>query len=317
MLMAMQIAEVEAFVAIVRARGFTRAAQALRLSQPAISRRIDLLEQELGAPLFSRGREGARLTPAGDAFLPFAEQLLAAARDGASAVRALAAGNAGQVSLALVGTLASGDFVARLGAFRRDCPDVRVALRTARSDEVSALVRQGECALGVRYFADPSPSVTSLHAFDERLVVVCAAGSRLVDPAATEASALAGAPWLGFPRGTGSSGEPFVRLLERQLARAGLDEAEIVEVDSLTAQKRLIEADFGLGLLPESSVDEEVRLGTLRVVPVAALATAAPVFVIHRQHGHLDPATRRLLAALTAPQSAGTALPANAGAVIT
>jgi len=89
MLIAVELNQVEAFVAIVRARGFTRAASMLHLSQPAISRRIDLLEHELGAPLFERLRNGALLTEAGATFLPHAESLLASMKDGRDAVRAL------------------------------------------------------------------------------------------------------------------------------------------------------------------------------------------------------------------------------------
>src|SRR5215469_15976366 len=64
----MELNQIEAFVAIVRGGGFTRASATLHLSQPAISRRLHLLEDELGAPLFERIRSGAVLTEAGRAF---------------------------------------------------------------------------------------------------------------------------------------------------------------------------------------------------------------------------------------------------------
>lgn len=297
----MELIEVEAFAAIARIGSFTRAAAALRLSQPAVSRRIELLERELGAPLFERAPRGVRLTEAGEAFLPHARRMLAAAGDGAAAVRALEAGEEGTIALALVGTLAGTSLTARLRAFRAAHPRIRLALRTARSDEVSALVQQGEVALGLRYFSDPARAVVSHFVRDEELVVVCAGDSRFAVPTASEPADLVGAPWVGFPTGAGSSGEPFARVLKRQLLRAGLEGAEIVAIDSLTAQKRLIEADFGLGLLPVSSVAEELRLGTLRLLPVAELATAAPVVALHRRDGYLSGAARRLLAVLIAP----------------
>jgi len=293
----MEMIEIEAFVTIAQAGSFTRAAEELHISQPAVSRRIDLLERELGASLFERVPGGARLTEAGEAFLPFARQVLAATRDGVLAVRELDTGETGTVTLALVGTLASTRLTDRLRDFRETYPGIRLMLRTARSDEVSLLVQQGEVSLGLRYFPDPSDAIVSVHVEDEQLVVVCASHAPSMD--AREPSALAGVPWVGFPLHAGSSGEPFARVLARQLAGAGLDDAEIVVIDSLTAQKRLVEAGFGLGLLPASSVSEEVRLGTLRVLPIAALETTAPVFAIHRRSGYLGAATRRLLATLT------------------
>ncbi|HKV44556.1 MAG TPA: LysR family transcriptional regulator, partial [bacterium] len=103
----MELDHVEAFLTIVRRGGFTRASSSLHLSQPAISRRIHLLERELGAPLFERIRSGVVLTDAGRAFLPHAEALLASMRDGIDAVDALRGTSGGAVTLAVVGTLAS------------------------------------------------------------------------------------------------------------------------------------------------------------------------------------------------------------------
>ena len=296
----MELSELEAFVIIHRTGGFTRAAERLSLSQPAISRRMELLERELGAPLFERLPGGIRLTEAGQAMLPYAQQVLAALEDGRAAVHALEAEAGGTMTLALVGTLASTHLTTHLRAFHETYPRVRLLLRTARSDEVSSLVQQGEAQLGLRYFADPRPDIRSLPAMTEPVVVVCAAHSRFVTEAPIEPEALRGVPWVTFPLGAGSSGEPFARLLEQQLLRFDLESAERMVIDSLTAQKRLIEADFGVGLLPASSITEELQLGTVRVLPIAALHTSVPVMAIHRRHAYLSRAARRLLEMLTA-----------------
>lgn len=297
----MEMIEIEAFVAIAQTGSFSRAADVLHRSQPAVSRRIELLEQEVGTALFERLHGGARLTAAGEAFLPYARQVLAGVRDGLAAIQALERGDAGTVTLALVGTLASTALTARLREFRETHPRVKLMLRTALSSEVSALVEQGDVAFGLRYFPDPSPALVSMAVQDEELVVVCAGHSSLADFSSVEPSALEGWPWVSFPMGSGSSGEPFARVLERQLILAGLEEAEIIAIDSLTAQKRLIEADFGIGLLPLSSVEEELRLGTLHLLTVASLTTTVPIVAIHRRDGYLSPAARRLLAMLSGP----------------
>src|SRR5437899_1303574 len=189
--MLVEIDQVEAFVAIVRRGGFTRAAAALHLSQPAVSRRLELLEREMGQPLFDRTRGGARLTEAGRTFLPHAEALLASMRDGLEAVQALNRADRGTVTLAMVGPLAT----------------------------------------------------------------------------------------------------------------LGLGDAEIIPIDSLTAQKRLVEAGFGLGLMPASSVEEELRVGTLRALRIAAMHMAVPVVLVHRRRAYLSGAARALMALLAARPS--------------
>lgn len=301
----MDFAVIEAFVAVVEFGGFTRAAAALHLSQPALSRRIGLVEHELGQPLFERGRHGARLTDAGSTFLPHAQAALACVRDGAAAVRALSGGDTGSLTLAIVGTLASTDLAARLGRFRDAHPRVRLLLRTGSSAEVSALVRRGEATLGLRYAADPASDVVSRDLHGEDLVVVAAAGHPLAGARRVAARRLAGEAWVAFPASRGATADPFARALSRGLAATGLDGSEVVVIDSLTAQKRLVEAGFGLALVPTSSVREELERGTLQRLDVPELRARVEVALIHRKAAFLSPAVHRLIDTLIGASPAG------------
>jgi DNA-binding transcriptional LysR family regulator len=295
-----EIDQVEAFVAIVRGRGFTRAASALHLSQPAVSRRLDLLEREFGAPLFERIRTGVVITEAGRAFLPHAEALLASMRDGVEAVRALEGTDRGAITLALVGTLASTTLTGCLQAFRETYPHVQLRLRTALSHEVSALVRRGDATLGLRYDTDPHPELVSKVIHDEPRVVVCSPRHRLARSRQVRPAMLAGEAWIGFPARPDGPEEPYGSSLRQCLTACGLGTAEIIAIDSLTAQKRMVEAGFGLALLPESSVDEELRVGTLRALRVPAMRVTTPVVLIHRRRAYLSGATRQLIGVLAA-----------------
>jgi DNA-binding transcriptional LysR family regulator len=297
--MAMELDHVEAFVAIVRRGGFSRASSTLHLSQPAISRRIHLLERELGAPLFERIRSGAVLTDAGDAFLPHAEALLASMRDGIDAVGALRGTSRGAVTLAVVGTLASTTLTDRLRRFREAHPGIDLRLRTALSAEVSALVLRGDATLGIRYDPDPHPDLVSSTIHDEPMVPVCSPGHRLARARRVEPRALAGERWISFPPRPGPAREPYSSALQHRLAACGLGAAEIVPIDSLTAQKRMVEAGFGLALLPESSVGEELRVGTLRALRVPAMRCTIPVVLIHRRRAYQSGATQALTALLS------------------
>src|SRR4051794_2014645 len=189
----MELDHVEAFVAIVRHGGFPRGSAGPPFSQPAISRRIRLLETELGAPLFERLPGGPLLTEAGRVFLPHAEALLASMRDGAEAVAALE-GESGAVTLALVGTLASTALTARLKRFREAHPQIDLRIRTALSAEVSALVRRGDAHLGLRY--DDDPGLDGRLVYEEPLLPVCAPDHPLAN--ARSARELAGERWVGF-----------------------------------------------------------------------------------------------------------------------
>src|SRR5262252_7034021 len=248
----MNLHDLETFISIAHLGGVTRAAGQLHRSQPAITRRINLLEGQLGAPLLERGRSGAMLTEAGRTFLPYAEAVLAALKDGTQAVQALQGGDHGAVSLAIVGTLAGTTIVEQLRRFSARHRKARLELRTANSFEVSDMVRRGEVSLGLRYFGDPSPELVSRQVSQESLVLVCSAQHQWGGKRLRELERLRADQWFSLPMTRHR--DSFAHLVARQLASAGLDDVPLMAIDSMTAQKRLIEAGIGIALLPASSI---------------------------------------------------------------
>lgn len=289
----MELNSIEAFLAIANSGSFSNAAALLHLSQPAITRRIQLLERELDVILLDRIKGGVKLTEAGAALLPHARRVMAGLKDCKAAVHALKESASGEVGIALVGTLASTSLTQKLRAFRTLFPTILIKLRTARSREVNNLVLGGEVDLGLRYFEAPDPHLVSHPAGSERLVVVCAADHPLSQMTSLTIRDLAGYPWVAYPSNT--SGEPFTKVLGRQLQKVELeDQSTTILIDSLTAQKRLIEAGFGLGLLPISSIQEELHLETLKRLPISALETTVPITLIHRKKGFLSKAVESI-----------------------
>jgi DNA-binding transcriptional LysR family regulator len=301
----MDMDQIRTFVAVARSRSFVGAAASLHRSQPAISRRIELLETEFGLPLFERLRGGTVLTDAGAVFLPYAETVLAAAKDGTEALRAVSHGHAGQISLALVGTLANARLTGVLRQLGRKYPKVRLDLRTATSREVSELVQRGDATLGLRYATSRDSGVASQIIAEEKLVVIGCADHPLANGRQQPAVKLADEKWVAFP--TRNTRESFVQHLARMLLSVGLEDAEIIPIDSLTAQKRLVEAGFGVALLAESGIQEELRQGTLKVLNVPALRAGIPVAMVHRRNGYLSAAARSLMSMIESSWRKGRA----------
>ena len=285
---------------IVRKGGFTRAAAALHLSQPAVSRRVRLLEHAVGAPLFERSPSGGVLTDAGRAFLPPAEALLAAMRDARDAVASLQAADRGAVTLALVGTLAGSSLTAAPAALSRRASRGRPAPPhgAQRRGERARPARRRHARPPVRGRSPSRPPVDHAPRRAPR------AGVRAPPPPGPR-------PARG-PRGArgraldhvsaarGGGAEPSAAAVERSLAASGVPPGERVLIDSLTAQKRMVEAGFGLALLQASSVDEELRAGTLAVLRVPALRASVPIVLVQRRRAFLSGAARALLAVLSA-----------------
>ena len=302
--------EIEAFVAVARQGGVTRAAEVLHRSQPAISRRIGQLEAKLGAPLLDRGAGPVGLTEAGRIFLPHAEAALAALKDGAAAVAGLEDEQRGGISLAIVGTLADSPVIAALQTFLRARPGIELDLRTATSAEVSELVRRGEVALGMRYDPPASDGLEVHDIGEEPLQLVCAPDHALAGRRLRRLDKLAGERWLVFPT-TRSRPNTVLNLATQALLKAGLDAPRHMIVDSLNAQKRLVEAGFGIAMMPESAAREELRRGSLAAIDAPELRLSQRVAALHRRKGYLNGPARALLAELTSRGS--TPISAKAG----
>jgi DNA-binding transcriptional LysR family regulator len=282
------------FLVVHRRGGISSAAKQLHRSQPAISRRIALLEQELGVPLFERVAGRARLSDAGRVMVPYAERAVAAAQDAENAVRALLRQNSGPVSLAVVGTLAGGRLSTILKRFAAVHPDVKLTLRTATSAEVSDLIRQGEATIGLRYNRDLSGELDCELLFGEPLQVVCARDHRLAGRRVATLGDLRAERWIAFPQ-TPARPEISASHVFALFLAHGLGEIEWTPVDSLTAQKRLVEAGLGIALLSPSHAADELHSGAISTIRVGNLAASHDVVVVTRSGGFLSAASRRLL----------------------
>ena len=122
----MLLAQIEGFMEIARQGNMRRAAYALSISQPALTARLQALEEELGTPFFRRSHAGMVLTPAGRAFLPHADRAIEAIRSGASLVRELEHGVIGELALAVAPAVSAYVLPEILVRFMERHPDVRL-----------------------------------------------------------------------------------------------------------------------------------------------------------------------------------------------
>lgn len=285
------------FLAIHQTRGFSSAAARLGRSQPAISRRVALLEQELGAPLFERIAGGVVLSQAGQVLLPHAQRVLAALSDCRAAMNGLISGAAGPLTLATVGTLAGAALTPVLRRFAALCPGADLALRTATSNEVSGLVRSGEATIGLRYHCDRASDLDYAELASERLRIVCGTDHPLAGSTLRSLRRLAGERWLAFPNARRIP-ESSAHNLFARFEAIGIADLQWTPVDSLTAQKRLVEAGYGLAVLPISAIGDELAAGSLATITVRGIELANPVYLITRRGGYLSPAASTLIGLL-------------------
>jgi DNA-binding transcriptional LysR family regulator len=252
----MQLAQVEGFLEVARRSNLSRAAEALFITQPALTARLRALEAEIGSPLFRRGRRGMALTDAGRAFRPYAERALRALEDGASAIERLPVTD--ELVLGSAPAISTYVLPGLLVRFEAANPAVRLSVRTGHSEEILAMAVRGDIEVGlVRELHHPALETLAL--YDDELVLVVEPGHPLGHQRRVTIDRLRDARLILFDR-TSS----YYDLTNALFRPAGSLPRGVLELDHIDAAKQMVLAGLGVALLPTTAVADELRNGTLR-----------------------------------------------------
>lgn len=252
------------FLAVCQEMNYTRAAEQLHITQPAVSQQIRWLEREYGAPLF--GMQGKRLylTPAGELLRRAATTQQA---DDAVLRRRMLAAGADRQLLQLGATRTIGEsFIGRsLAAYLRRHPALELNLQVQNNEALLQGILAGElqCALVEGYF-DPARFEAETFC-TEPYIAVCAAQRSFAAPPRTVRDLL-GEPLLLREQGSGTR-EIFEKFLAVESLRVQ-NFAQVLHIGSLQVILRLLEEDIGISFLYQTAVQAALDTGTLRVIPL-------------------------------------------------
>lgn len=293
----MDIRRLQLFLAVAEHGGFTRAANALFLSQPALSQGIRELEQELGAELFHRLGRRVTLAPAGRALLGPARQVLRDLEAGRAAVASVVGLSAGRLDLVALPSLSADPLAPLVGAFRRRHPGVQVVIASPRDPEdLVRMVREGTCELGITDASTGSPGLVTVALETHELYAVLPPGTAPPTTDPMPLSDLEGIPFVSAPRGTSSR-----QALETALARAGMGAEVMVVSEQRDAILPLVLSGAGAAILPAAVAKTATARGALAVRLKPALTRE--VVLMHRP-APLSPAAL-VFAGLASSESAG------------
>jgi DNA-binding transcriptional LysR family regulator len=271
--------QIDAFVQVAANSSFSRAAEVLQLTQPSITARIQSLEREVGEELFERGGRGVRLTDAGLAFLPYAERILQTLAEGRDSIDEVRNVQLGSLQLGSALTICTYVLPHILHDFRSRYGGVDVSIRTARSEQVLAMVLSDEVQVGlVRTLSHPD--VETVHLYNDEIVLIVEPGHAFAESGRTTVEQAAGEPIVLFDRGSSYFG-----LIHGFFRQAGVVPNVAMELDSLEATKRMVEEGLGIALVPLVTIERELEAGTLvKVDIVDAEPLRRPISLIYKRH---------------------------------
>ena len=266
----MELGQLVAFERAVREGSFTRAAEALGLTQPSVSARIAALEAEVGGPLFERGGRVLRLTPLGEAFWPYAERALAVLADGLDAARRCCDGQLGHVTIAAMNPLALFMLDEVLDRFRAEYPAVDVTVRERHPRQVRELLHDGDVRLGMLGPPVWDKALKALALFREPVEVVASADHPLAQRVRQE-GAIQLANLFDYTIYRVTLG-PRVSALVGSFVEQGRrgSGGAVVQVPAVLALRPLRRGQ-GIAFLPRSYVQRHVQAGSLTYLPIADL----------------------------------------------
>ena len=297
----MDVVRLRTFQVLSETLHFRRAAEALGITQSAVSQQIAALERDLGAPLFERIGRRVYLTPAGEALARDAVRVLSAVSRAREDVAAVSRGDAGRLRVGASTTPGIYLLPGLLGRLRARFPRVALELRLSNSRQVEALTLANAVDLGVCGFRPVHEELFEIELGEDSIVAVAApalAGRRRrVAPGEL-------ARWPCVAREPGSATRAAV---DAALARVGLRAAPALELPSPEALVRAVEAGLGYGFASELAVRDALRARRLVRLSIPGLDARRILYAVHHRDKRVTPAMRGLVELLRSRMAGGGA----------
>jgi len=285
----MDTQNLSAFIAIAETGSFTQAAESLHLSQPAVSKRITALEEQIGQALFDRVGRRVSLTDAGRTLLPYARKALQDLEDGRRALSQLHQTVAGRLSIGTSHHIGLHRLPPVLRRYTQQYPDVDLDLHFMDSEVACQAVLAGKLELGIVTLpTQPLPQLQMRLVWPDPLSVVVAPEHPLANRARVELADLARYPAVLPDEATYTH-----RIVKKALEQHGLAPRIRLATNYLETLKMLVGIGLGWSVLPDSMLD-----ASLRAVPIAELNIRRELGAVWHERRTLSGAARALLGSL-------------------
>ena len=288
-----------AFEAVAKHRSFTRAAEALYLTQPAVTRQIAALELSLKTRLFERMGKTVLLTHAGEKLHGYAVEILRLAVEAERSVGEIATGVSGRLAVGANSTTATYYLPNLLRRYRESFPGAELSVHTGASAQVAEMVVGGLVDLGIVTGYREQSGLIEIPLTQFATGVVVYPEHELANREGRRGDSIRAEELSGFPLILMEHGTNLRTYVDRLLTSAGVEERVTMELDNVEAIKKMIEAQHGISLLPLISVEAEVESGRLVALKLADVPNSQrKVTAIYRQDKFLTATLKTFLALL-------------------
>lgn len=282
----------QVFYAVARFLSFTKAAEHLHMTQPAVTFQVRQLEEYFGARLFDRTHNKIRLTESGHRAFAYADRIFALYDEMESSVRELTGEVSGILKLGASTTLAEYVLPHVLSRFKTAFPDVQIRLKESNSDGVGLMVENNQVDLGLVEFDLDNRNLHSQKCGEQDMVLVVSPSHPLAAQQSVKAEDLGDFPWICREEGSATR-----TILLDYLERYGMAYGEldvVMELGSPESIKGAIAAGLGMSILTQATIEKELKLGDLVAVRLDP-PLRRPFYFIHKKQKYQLKAMDELL----------------------
>jgi len=282
------LAELRAFIAVADHASFSAAADELHLSQPALSRRIERLENALGARLFERTTRKVALSAVGREFLRRARELLDGLEQSMMGIRAVAQKMRGDVTVACVPSAVRYFLPQVLRNYHRQYPNIIVRIVDEGASEVLAAVARSEADFGLNYIGTQEPDVDFEPVLKEPFVLACRRDHALAKRKKVRWAELDEHDYMTVTKASGNR-----MVLDQALAETPVRPRWYCEVRHVLSLVGLVEAGLGIAAVPRLAMPPDDH-PLLVSVPLVEPAVSRTIGLIKLRGRQLPPAAQQL-----------------------
>jgi DNA-binding transcriptional LysR family regulator len=256
----------QVFHTVAKQLSFTKAAELLFMTQPAVTFQVKQLEEHFNTRLFERSHGKISLTPAGELALDYAERILNLTAEMEARISELTGQVSGPLLIGASTTIAEYMLPRLLGEFKRLHPETQARLTVANSETIENKVADHTLDMGLIESPSHHPNLVTQVCCEDELVMICAPFCDIARLPSVSPKDVASQPYISRESGSGTREciDDFFRV-----NGVSLDEINLVmELGSREAIKGAVASGLGVAVVSSTTVDKEVRLGELTAIPL-------------------------------------------------
>lgn len=261
--MTLNLHHLRVFAAVAREGSFSRAAAALRLSQPAVSKSVQELERQTALSLFDRSGRAPVLTEAGAALFARARELFGVERIAEEELAAMRGLERGILRVGASTTVATYFLPPLLARFHSQHPGVRLKVVSANTRAIARRLLEGRLDIALVEGPVSHERISVIPWREDELVVIAPASHRLARRRAVRSADLAGEPFIRREPGSGTRA-----VADSALAKHGVRPGAAVQLGSTEAIKQAVAAGLGLAVVSRAAAADQIALGSIAILPL-------------------------------------------------